>query len=94
MPTSPKAHSHKNALHIRLAESVVFLRAGDATGRQRTIQADASPGMVRGLLVLSLSKPTRITSIEVELVGRTMTAWPEGTLLSAYPSSLPLTGHP
>ena len=35
-----------------------------------------------GLLVLTLAKPTRITSIEVELVGRTMTAWPEGVCLS------------
>ncbi|RDX49315.1 hypothetical protein OH76DRAFT_1455974 [Lentinus brumalis] len=78
MPTSTKPAPSKNALDIRLAESVVFLRAGDATGRQRTMQADASPGMVRGLLVLTLAKPTRITSIEVELVGRTVTAWPEG----------------
>ena len=82
MPTPPKTVPHKNALNIRLAESVVFLRAGDATGRQRTIQPDAAPGMVRGLLVLTLAKPTRITSIEVELVGRTMTAWPEGVCLS------------
>ncbi|KAH9942155.1 uncharacterized protein BXZ73DRAFT_41120 [Epithele typhae] len=78
-PAPPKvATLHKNALDVRLAESVVFLRAGDATGRQRTIQADAAPGMVRGLLVLTLAKPTRITSIEVELLGKTVTAWPEG----------------
>lgn len=87
MPTSTKPAPSKNALDIRLAESVVFLRAGDATGRQRTMQADASPGMVRGLLVLTLAKPTRITSIEVELVGRTVTAWPEGTFLSITPRS-------
>ncbi|KAI0827960.1 hypothetical protein BC628DRAFT_1317081 [Trametes gibbosa] len=78
MPTTLKAHPHKNSLDIRLAESVVFLRAGDATGRQRNLQADAPPGMVRGLLVLNLAKPTRITSIEIELVGKTATAWPEG----------------
>ncbi|KAL1938554.1 hypothetical protein VTO73DRAFT_11577 [Trametes versicolor] len=78
MPTVLKAHPHKNSLDIRLAESVVFLRAGDATGRQRNLQADAPPGMVRGLLVLNLAKPTRITSIEIELVGKTVTAWPEG----------------
>ncbi|KAI0753124.1 hypothetical protein C8Q80DRAFT_1150163 [Daedaleopsis nitida] len=78
MSTPARIATHKNALAIRLAESVVFLRAGDATGRQRTISADASPGMVRGILVLNLAKPTRITSIEVELVGKTVTAWPEG----------------
>ena len=82
MPTSTKPAPSKNALDIRLAESVVFLRAGDATGRQRTMQADASPGMVRGLLVLTLAKPTRITSIEVELTGKTNTAWPEGAHFS------------
>ncbi|KZT05351.1 uncharacterized protein LAESUDRAFT_780573 [Laetiporus sulphureus 93-53] len=68
----------KNALDIRLAESVVFLRAGDATGRQRNMQIDAPPGMLRGLLTLTLNKPTRISSIEIELVGKTNTAWPEG----------------
>ncbi|KAI0645200.1 hypothetical protein C8Q79DRAFT_970304 [Trametes meyenii] len=78
MPTTVKAHPHKNSLDIRLAESVVFLRAGDATGRTRTLQADAPPGMVRGLLVLNLAKPTRITSIEIGLVGKAVTAWPEG----------------
>ncbi len=78
MPTTLKAHPHKNSLDIRLAESVGFLRAGEATGRQRNLQADAPPGMVRGLLVLNLAKPTRITSIEIELVGKTVTAWPEG----------------
>lgn len=84
MPNSAKAHPHKNALDIRLAESVVFLRAGDATGRQRGLLADAPPGMVRGLLVLNLAKSTRITSIEVELVGKTTTAWPEGKPLRYF----------
>ncbi|CDO78015.1 hypothetical protein BN946_scf184907.g5 [Trametes cinnabarina] len=78
MPSTAKTHPHKTSLDIRLAESVVFLRAGDATGRQRNLQADAPPGMVRGLLVLNLAKPMRITSIEIELVGKTLTAWPEG----------------
>ena len=85
MPTPAKTTPHKNALDIRLAESVVFLRAGDATGRHRGILTDAPPGMLRGLLVLILAKPTQITSIEVELTGKTTTAWPEGVYFS--PSS-------
>lgn len=76
MPSTTK--SHKNTLEIRLTESVVFLRAGDATGRQRTIPADAPPGMLRGLLILTLVKPTKISSIEVTLVAKTYTTWPEG----------------
>ncbi|OCH90613.1 hypothetical protein OBBRIDRAFT_819245 [Obba rivulosa] len=76
MPNSK--HYHKNTLQIRLTEPVVFLRAGDATGRARHMQPDAPPGLVRGLLTLHLVKPTRISSIEIELVGKTSTAWPEG----------------
>ncbi|KZT72264.1 hypothetical protein DAEQUDRAFT_664375 [Daedalea quercina L-15889] len=75
---APTKQLQKNALDIRLAESVVFLRAGDATGRPRNMQADAPPGMLRGLLTLTLIKPTKISSIEIELVGKTSTAWPEG----------------
>ncbi|KAG5727101.1 Arrestin-related trafficking adapter 3 [Termitomyces sp. T112] len=34
--------------------------------------------MLRGLLVLELAKPTRITSIELELLAKSSIAWPEG----------------
>ncbi|EIN06564.1 hypothetical protein PUNSTDRAFT_136415 [Punctularia strigosozonata HHB-11173 SS5] len=67
-----------NSVSIRLTEPVVFLRGGDITGRQRPASSNAPPAMVRGLLVLDIVKPTRITSIEVELVGKSETAWPEG----------------
>ena len=69
----------RNSLDIRLTESVVFLRTGDGTGRIRHgSQPAAPPAMVRGLLTLNLVKPTKISSIEIELVGKTSTAWPEG----------------
>ncbi|PSR72721.1 hypothetical protein PHLCEN_2v11416 [Hermanssonia centrifuga] len=58
----------KNCLEIRLTESVVFLRGGDGTGRHRTgTQPTAPPAMIRGLLTLNVAKPTKISSIEVEL---------------------------
>ncbi|KAI0343649.1 hypothetical protein BDW22DRAFT_1356137 [Trametopsis cervina] len=69
----------KNSLDIRLTESVVFLRTGDGTGRTRHgSQPAAPPAMVRGLLTLNIVKPTKISSIEIELTGKTRTAWPEG----------------
>lgn len=72
----------KNSLSIRLTESVVFLRTGDGTGRTRGgTQAQAPPAMIRGLLTLNLVKPTKISSIEIELVGKTSTAWPEGVFV-------------
>jgi hypothetical protein len=76
MPTQTK-----NSLNIRLTEPVVFLRGGpDATARHgnRVLPEDRPTGVVRGLLTLDLVKPTRISSIEVELVGKTSTSWPEG----------------
>ncbi|KAG5647089.1 hypothetical protein DXG03_001459 [Asterophora parasitica] len=68
--------SDKNPLSIRLAESAVFLRSNGFGRRNR--DQDSRPSMLRGLLVMELSKPTRITSIELELVARSSTAWPEG----------------
>ncbi|GLB37733.1 putative cyclin binding protein [Lyophyllum shimeji] len=66
----------KNPLTIRLTESAVFLRS-DGTGR-RNHGRESRPSLLRGLLVLELAKPTRITSIELELVAKSSTAWPEG----------------
>ena len=62
----------KHPLSIRLAESVVFLRgSSDATySRRRHAHPDAPPAMLRGLLSLHLSKPTRISSIEILLEGK------------------------
>lgn len=65
----------KNSLSIRLTESAVFLRS-DGAGRRRG--GGSRPSMLRGLLTLDLAKPTRITSIELELQAKSVTAWPEG----------------
>jgi hypothetical protein len=69
-------------LAVRLTEPVVFLR-GDHSNPRRALQtnngADPSPpAMVRGLLVLTLDKPTKISTIEVELEGKCTSEWPEG----------------
>ncbi|KAF9469986.1 hypothetical protein BDZ94DRAFT_1181644 [Collybia nuda] len=65
----------KNPLSIRLTESAVFLRS-DRAARQRG--GGSRPSMLRGLLILDLAKPTKITSIELELQAKSVTAWPEG----------------
>lgn len=67
---------NKNSLSIRLTESVVFLRTTDTIGRRSS--TEGTPSVLRGLLVLNLVKPTRITSIEIELQGKVVTSWPEG----------------
>ena len=68
-------------LQIRLTEPVVFLRGPstglDFRGRPQVIR-EAQPAMLRGLLTLRLTKPTRIRKIEVKLEGKSRTEWPEG----------------
>lgn len=76
-----KAKKNLNPLSIRLTESAVFLRS-DGAGRRRG--GGSRPSMLRGLLTLDLSKPTRITSIEMELQAKAVTAWPEGTFSSVF----------
>ncbi|KAK1220808.1 hypothetical protein PQX77_016379 [Marasmius sp. AFHP31] len=66
----------QNSLSIHLAESVVFLRTNDATGRNR--YGDSQTSIVRGLLVLDVVKPMKISAIELELTAKSATAWPEG----------------
>lgn len=75
---SPKPKKKKNSLSIRLTESAVFLPIdGTPIRRGSTVRPDRS-AVLRGLLILDLVKPTKITSIDVELSAITSTAWPEG----------------
>lgn len=69
----------KTNLSIRLTESVVFLRGSvESTVLGRRQQAETQPAMLRGLLSLTLLKPTKISSIEIDLLGKTQSSWPEG----------------
>ncbi|WRT69571.1 uncharacterized protein IL334_006559 [Kwoniella shivajii] len=69
-------------LQIRLTEPVIFLKGPstglDFRGRPQAVRQDGPSAMVRGLLTLRLSKPTRIRSITIKLEGKARTEWPEG----------------
>jgi hypothetical protein len=66
---------HNNSLSISLIDPIVFLRGVDfSSGRHE----NAPPSILRGLLTLRLTKPTRISSIRVELIGHSVTTWSEG----------------
>ncbi len=58
----------KNNLSIRLTESAVFLRTDDSSGRNPN--SEARPSILRGLLILELARPTKITSIDLKLQPR------------------------
>ncbi|VDC02678.1 unnamed protein product [Peniophora sp. CBMAI 1063] len=73
---SSSSKKSSNSLTISLTENTVFLRGVDFTGRRRN-HDNETPAIIRGLLTLELSKPTRISSIEVELQGKTSTSLPD-----------------
>ncbi|KAF9643117.1 hypothetical protein BDM02DRAFT_3132643 [Thelephora ganbajun] len=72
-----KERDEKN-LTIRLAEPVIYLKDVDFSGRRRTHNELSPPSVVRGLLVLHLSRPTKICSIDIELAAKSSTHYPEG----------------
>ncbi|KAH9013780.1 hypothetical protein EDB84DRAFT_1531755 [Lactarius hengduanensis] len=72
---------HSNSLSISLIDPIVFLRGVDDSSWRATVHENAPPSILRGLLTLCLAKPTRISSIQVELIGQSMTTWLEGTVV-------------
>jgi hypothetical protein len=73
------------SLSLALTESVLFLRAVHISHPRHTSHENAPPSILRGLLILVLTKPTRISSIQVELVAQSVTIWTEGMpILSAF----------
>ncbi|KAI0000962.1 hypothetical protein BJV77DRAFT_971841 [Russula vinacea] len=76
-----------NSLSLALTESVLFLRGVHISHQRPTSHENASPSILRGLLILVLSKPTRISSIQVELVAQSVTIWTESQS-TRYPAEL------
>jgi len=75
-PLDKDLSKSKNSLNVRLTESAVFLRSSNSM--HGNTHSDDKPSILRGLLTLILVKPTKISRIEIELLGKTETAWPEG----------------
>jgi arrestin-related trafficking adapter 3/6 len=77
------SQSKSNTLSIRLTESAVFLATDNHHSRTGGRNAEQRSTLLRGLLILHLVKPTRITSIEVELSATASTSWPEGDTIQS-----------
>ena len=61
----------RSSVRIALAEPVVFVRGADFTDDGPGTLSSEPPSLLRGILVVDLTAPTRITSIEVELRAKT-----------------------
>lgn len=66
-------------VNIVLTEPVLFLR-----GFEQAEHAERNTAMLRGTMVIKVSKPSKLKAITLKFRGRATTKWPEGTLCSAY----------
>jgi hypothetical protein len=77
--SNPTQHlPSKSSLTITLTEPLVILRTADVAGTYPLSGGVAPASAVRGLLALDLSKASRISSIEVELMAISYSSWSEG----------------
>lgn len=60
-------------VNISLTEPVLFLR-----GFEQNENAERSTAMLRGTLVLKITKPTKLKAITLKFRGKSLTKWPEG----------------
>ena len=63
---------------ILLAEPYVYLSGFDHDSRSRRNQQSSGTALLRGKLQLVVSKNVKIKALQLKLVGKTRTEWPEG----------------
>lgn len=65
------------ACYINLAEPVIFLKGLDHDGTTRDSHSNTT-SLLRGKLVLNITKNVKIKSVTLRFTGRARTEWPEG----------------
>lgn len=78
------APSSSTSLSILLTEPHVFVTVPPRRDRQHLATEGNPPSLVRALLILTLAKAAKVTSIEVSFEGKSVTDWPEGELCIAF----------
>jgi hypothetical protein len=82
----------KSSLTVRLTEPVVPLRSTPERASRHHDSEMLPPAIVRGLLTLKLAKPTKVSSIELELQAKATTRYAKGkVLLLDHVHTVPLT---
>jgi hypothetical protein len=78
----------KSSLTVTLTEPLVVLRTVDIASTHPLPGGVAPPSTLRGLLALDLSKPSRVSSIQVELQAISYSTWSEGVSNARSPFEL------
>ncbi|KAG6381964.1 hypothetical protein JVT61DRAFT_592 [Boletus reticuloceps] len=82
-------HPDKSSLSIRLTEPVVPLRNTPERTSRHNNDDVLPPAILRGLLTLKLAKPTKISSIELELQAKATTDYVQRNVLRDHVHNVP-----
>ncbi|KAI5788573.1 hypothetical protein FPQ18DRAFT_307271 [Pyronema domesticum] len=80
-PEKPQASSTNGSVSmtIRLHSPILFQQGLEAMGRENDEHRESvSPAMLRGQLMIRVTKPTNIKTITLTFKGKAITKWPEG----------------
>jgi hypothetical protein len=68
--------------YISLAEPVIYLNGLDHDGTTRDSPSGSnSSALLRGKLILNVTKSAKIKSVSLKFHGKARTEWPEGTFI-------------
>lgn len=83
------------ACYINLAEPVIFLTGLDHDGTTRDSGSNTT-SILRGKLILNVTKNVKIKAVTMKFTGRARTEWPEGkhTLRCSSMQSLTTARYP
>ena len=74
----PVASAGGVSVSLHLAEPALFLR-----GFEQAEHAERNTAMLRGTMVLKISKPTKLKAVTLKFRGKATTKWPEGESTAA-----------
>jgi hypothetical protein len=83
----PQASSTNGSVSmtIQLHSPILFQQGLEAMGRENDEHRESvSPAMLRGQLMIRVTKPTNIRTITLTFKGKAITKWPEGMLNISY----------
>jgi hypothetical protein len=69
----PVASGGGVSVNIALTEPVLFLQ-----GFEQTEHAERNTAMLRGTMILKVTKPSKLKAITLKFRGKAVTKWPEG----------------
>lgn len=75
---TPLTHSGSVQVFIKLVEPVIFLQGFESSKHSNHQNENLQSSILRGSLIVRVTKPTKLKSINLKFKGQCRTEWPEG----------------